>query len=192
MVAAFQKALFRWRHAQPLLWRIRLLWWRAAGMRVGAGTKLPRLEVNWPHQVSFGRDCVVEPDVCIKFDGIWAAGPSVVFEDGCFVGRGCEFNISRGVRIGRGALIASGCKFIDHDHGYKDLAVRIGSQPPLVAPIAVGDEAWLGVNTVVLQGVSIGQGAVIAAGAVVRTAVPDLEIWGGVPARRLGSRADFQ
>ncbi len=48
--------------------------------------------------------------------------------------------------------------------------------------------AFLGVNSVVMPGVTIGTGAVIGAGAVVTTDVPDYEIWAGVPAKKIGDR----
>jgi acetyltransferase-like isoleucine patch superfamily enzyme len=57
------------------------------------------------------------------------------------------------------------------------------------AEIVLEDDVWLGANVVVLKGVRIGRGAIVAAGAVVTRSVPGFEIWGGVPARRLGERA---
>lgn len=57
------------------------------------------------------------------------------------------------------------------------------------APV-IEDEVWIGARVVVLRGVRIGHGAVVAAGAVVTRDVPAMEIWGGVPARCLGRRGD--
>jgi acetyltransferase-like isoleucine patch superfamily enzyme len=51
------------------------------------------------------------------------------------------------------------------------------------APIIIGEYVWLGVNVVVLAGVKIGDGAVLAAGSVVTKSVPSGQLWGGVPAR---------
>lgn len=50
----------------------------------------------------------------------------------------------------------------------------------------IGRGAWLGAKVVVLQGAVIGERSVIAAGAVVKGVVPDGEIWGGVPAKKIG------
>lgn len=58
-----------------------------------------------------------------------------------------------------------------------------------VAPPVIEDEVWIGARVVVLRGVRIGRGAVIAAGAVVTRNVPDGEIWGGVPAKFIRRRA---
>lgn len=56
-------------------------------------------------------------------------------------------------------------------------------------PVVVGDDVWIGANVVILPGVEIKRGAVIAAGAVVTKDVGELEIVGGVPARVIGRRA---
>ena len=53
---------------------------------------------------------------------------------------------------------------------------------------SIGRDAWVGFGAVVLCGVTIGEGAIIGAGAIVTSDVPEYEIWGGVPARRLKDR----
>lgn len=50
-------------------------------------------------------------------------------------------------------------------------------------PIVIGDDVWIGARSIILKGVHIGKGAVIAAGAVVSRDVPEYAIVGGVPAR---------
>ena len=51
------------------------------------------------------------------------------------------------------------------------------------APIIVGKNVWIGSNSTILQGVSIGDGAIVAAGAVVTKDVPANSIVGGIPAK---------
>jgi acetyltransferase-like isoleucine patch superfamily enzyme len=50
------------------------------------------------------------------------------------------------------------------------------------------EDVWLGCHVVVLMGVKIGRGAVVAAGAIVNKNIPSYEIWGGVPAKKIGER----
>lgn len=166
------------------LWRI---YWTFQGMQVGRDTVLPRLLVTWPHQVKIGQRCVVEPDVYFKFDGICKPGPNIIIGDHTFVGRGCEFNVTRQVVVGKHCLIASGAKFIDHDHG-TEYGSLMGPQPSTASAILLGDDVWVGSNAIILQGVRIGSGAIVAAGAVVRTDVGEYDVVGGVPARVLKNR----
>lgn len=169
---------------------LRTLCWRAQGMQIGPGTLLPRVHLTWPHQVSLGRDCHLEPGIFFKYDGIYAPGPSIFVGDRTFLGRGCEFNVTRRVEIGPDCLIGSGCKFVDHDHGSARGEVPMNRQTTgAEAEIVLGADVWLGANVVVLKGVQIGRGAIVAAGAVVTKSVPDYEIWGGVPARKVAERA---
>ena len=56
------------------------------------------------------------------------------------------------------------------------------------APIVLEEDVWLGANVIVLKGARIARGAIIAAGAVVTSDVPTFEIWGGVPAQKIGQR----
>ena len=190
MSATRDRAGFRLRaNASRLAAQLRTAWWRTLGMQIGPGTLLPKVHVTWPHQVSLGASCTLEHDIYFKYDGIWAPGPSIVIRDRVFIGFGCEFNVRRRLEIGSDCLIASGCKFIDHDHGTARGEIPMREQTAgAEAEIILEEDVWLGVNVVVLKGVRVGRGAIVAAGAVVTTDVPSHEIWGGVPARRLGER----
>lgn len=55
------------------------------------------------------------------------------------------------------------------------------------APIIIKDKAWIGMNVIVLKGVTIGEGAVIGAGSVVTRDVPDWTVVGGNPAKEIKS-----
>src|SRR5690606_22030104 len=66
-------------------------------------------------------------------------------------------------------------------------ALSISSDLP-IRKVIIEDEVWIGANAVVLQGVVIGYGSIIAAGAVVTKSIPPMEIWGGVPAKKIKDR----
>lgn len=159
---------------------------RLRGARIGRGTHLPRCRMVWPHQVSIGRDCVLQQDVFFNYDRYWTPGPSIILGERVFVGTGVEFNCYSRIEIGNDTLIAAGTRMIDHDHGMAPESL-IARQEQVAAPIRIGNGVWIGANVVILKGVCIGDGAVVGAGAVVTRSIPAGSVWGGIPARPIGS-----
>ncbi|OKH21033.1 transferase [Chroogloeocystis siderophila 5.2 s.c.1] len=94
------------------------------------------------------------------------------------------------IQIGRGVQIAPNCAFYPYDHGIA--SGELISKQPLQTKggIVVEDHAWLGFGVIVLDGVRIGKGAVVGAGAVVTQDIPDDAIAVGVPARVIGMRSN--
>ncbi|MFH1870965.1 MAG: acyltransferase [Pseudomonadota bacterium] len=90
-------------------------------------------------------------------------------------------NGTGGVDIGADTLVGPGVRIISYQHRYARGAT-IRSQPVLALPIRIGRDVWLGANAIILAGVTIGDGAVVAAGAVVREDVPPYAVVAGVPA----------
>lgn len=128
----------------------------------------------------------------------WIAGHALVRGDVEF-GAHCTVNpyamISGKVRCGDGVRIASHVSIVGFNHGFDDPHVPIHTQKHQSLGITIEDDVWIGANAVVLDGVRVGRGAVIAAGAVVSKDVPPLAIVGGVPAkvvrfRGRGAKAD--
>jgi len=126
----------------------------------------------------------------------WIAGYAIVRGD-IELGENVSINsyacLSGRVKIGNGARIASHVSIVGFNHGFDDTDTPIYRQPLTSLGIDIGDDVWIGANAVVLDGVKIGRGAIIAAGAVVAKDVPALAVAGGVPARVLkyrGEKAD--
>jgi len=93
------------------------------------------------------------------------------------------------VSVGAHVLIGGNARVFDHDfHALPWQLRRSGhTDAPNVrtAPIVIEDDVWIGAGALVLKGVRIGRGAILAAHAVVANDVPEAEIWGGNPARRI-------
>ena len=161
---------------------------RFAGLKIGKRTFLPiNTKITWPHQVKLGNNCQLEYGIYFHYDGIYSDGPSICIGDNVFIGNNTEFNITDNITIGENCLIASGCKFVDHSHGFK-FGKLIKTQKSSKQAITIGSDVWLGCNVVVLKGVTIGNGVVVGAGAVVTKSIPENEIWGGVPAKKMADR----
>lgn len=88
-----------------------------------------------------------------------------------------------GIEIGDNVNISSYVKLITGGHD-----VQSPSFDSVFKKIKIMDRAWICTGAMVLGGVTIGEGAVVAAGAVVTKDVPPYEMWGGVPAKKIGER----
>ena len=133
-------------------------------------------------QCDFGRN--VKIDELVRFDH----PARIAIGDETFIGRGSFIQGGGGVKIGRDVLIGPSVKIWSADHSFADPDAPIRSQGHDFAPVVIGDDAWLGANVVVLKGVSVGCGSVIAAGSVVTRDVAPYAIVAGVPAKPIGSR----
>lgn len=107
-----------------------------------------------------------------------------------YIQSGCTLNAFVGsIIIGANCMIAPRCAFTPYQHNYVDVDRPIREQSfTSRGDIVVEDDVWLGLNVCVMDGVTIGKGAIIGAGAVVTKDVPPYAIAGGVPARVIGMR----
>jgi putative colanic acid biosynthesis acetyltransferase WcaF len=102
----------------------------------------------------------------------------------CIIGRKCILDARGGIELGRSVNIGSGAVLQTGKHliDAPDFAAEFG-------PIVVGDRVWIAEGARVLAGVTIGEGAVVAAGAVVTKNVEPYTVVGGVPARYIRDRS---
>ena len=98
-----------------------------------------------------------------------------------FINSGCHFQDQGGIEIGDGALIGHNVVLATINHDLNPAMNRVNHY----APIKIGKHVWIGSNATVLQGVTIGDWSVVAAGAVVTRDVPPMTVVGGVPAKIL-------
>ncbi|MEB4616629.1 sugar O-acetyltransferase [Leucobacter sp. M11] len=97
-----------------------------------------------------------------------------------FVNQGCRFNDIGGIEIGDDVMLGPNVSLITSGHPLDPDERRSGITS---APIKIGNNVWIGASALIMQGVSIGADAVVAAGSVVTRDVPARTVVGGVPAR---------
>lgn len=157
--------------------------WRTALGELGRGSVLHAgVFIESPRRVRIGRGCLVTT-------GAWLTSElpdgALVLHDGVQVNRGARLDHTGGLVLLEGALVSEGATVMTHDHGHDP------HSPPAPRPMTIGKHAWIGAYAIVLPGVSsIGDGAVVGAGAVVSRDVPAGAIVVGNPARQVGRRGE--
>lgn len=138
------------------------------------------------------------------FRGLWGLAYPHVFGGvrnarrlGVTVGKDCRIYTTRFgsepflITIGDRVTVTSGVVFLTHDGSTWLVRDEQGRRYQKFGPVTVGNEVFIGVNAIIMPGVSIGNRVVIAAGAVVTRDVPDDSVVAGVPARVIGQFGDL-
>jgi acetyltransferase-like isoleucine patch superfamily enzyme len=86
------------------------------------------------------------------------------------------------IEIGNDVYITAGCQFITHDGGTLILRKEIPDLE-ITAPIKIGNDVYIGLNSTIMPGVTIGNRVIIGAGSIVAKSIPDNSVAAGVPAR---------
>lgn len=108
-------------------------------------------------------------------------GKNISIGKNVFFNTGCSFQDRGGIQIGDGSLLGMNVTIATLNHGL-DMDTRNTTYP---APVTLGENVWVGSNASILPGVTIGDNAVVAAGAVVTKDVPKNTVVGGVPAKKI-------
>lgn len=106
-------------------------------------------------------------------------GKNITVGKNVFINAGCKFQDQGGIILKDGALIGHNVVLATLNHSF-DPEDRATTYP---SPIIIGKNVWIGANATVLPGITIGDGAIVAAGAVVTKDVPSNTVVGGVPAK---------
>lgn len=137
---------------------VRLAVYKAAGMKVGKGSRI-HIGARF-------------------FDPI-----NIKIGEGSIIGDNIFLDGRDKLVIGSHVDIASGVMIYNSEHD-----INSENFAPIIAPVEIGDYVFIGPRAIILPGVKIGKGAIIAAGAVVTKDVEEFAIIGGVPAQPIGER----
>lgn len=136
---------------------------------IGSGTEIQR----------YCRICIGEEN---------SSQPKLIIGSRVFIGQGTHLSVMRPMSIGDNTIIGANCYLLTNNHRFVSRDIPIRDQGYDCQPLVIAEDVWLGANCVVLPGIEIGKGAIIGAGSVVTKPVGAYEIWGGVPARKIGDR----
>jgi acetyltransferase-like isoleucine patch superfamily enzyme len=162
------------------------------GARVRGNVKLGKRTfiASGAELVASRNEEIVLGDHCLVMRGalLYPYGGRIVIGNNVGINPYCVIYGHGGLTIGNDVMIATGCVIIPANHNIADVTIPMHSQGVTMKGIVIEDDVWLAARVTVLDGVRIGRGAVIGAGAVVTTDIPPYAIAVGVPARVVGSR----
>jgi acetyltransferase-like isoleucine patch superfamily enzyme len=113
----------------------------------------------------------------------------MVIGEGTWIGQQCFFHSAGGLMIGKNVSIAPGVKILTSSHGEEGVEKPILHSRIEFAPVTIEDDCNIGIGVIILPGVTIAQGTLVGAGAVVNKDLPPYAVAAGVPARVIRTRS---
>lgn len=138
-------------------------------------------------KITIGAESTVSPFAIVQGNVTMGRGCSVQAYS-ILVGYGTDSDRKGEIRIGNDVRIASHVMMIGANHRFDDVNKPIAKQGVERRPIVIEDDVWIAGRVNIVAGVTVGRGAVVAAGAVVTKDVPPYSVVAGVPARVIKMR----
>lgn len=127
----------------------------------------------------------------VYYSGVWLnPGRNLILGDDVDVAKGVMITTSGGVEIGDRVLIGYGTKIFSSNHEIPPIGEPYPVSGKVYKKVTIEKDVWIGAGTIILPGVKIGEGALIAAGSVVTKDVGTNEIVAGNPAKKIGERKE--
>ncbi|NVK00691.1 MAG: acyltransferase [Oceanospirillaceae bacterium] len=126
---------------------------------------------------------------CVFYPGVWImTGRGLVVGDRVDFARGVLITTDGGVVIGDRTLIGYGAKILSRNHVIPSVGRSFIDSGHVAKKVVIGKDCWIGANSIILPGVRLGDGVVVAAGSVVTKSQASNSIVGGVPAKLIRKR----
>ena len=168
-----------------ILGRLRATCLRFRGAQLGQKSTIARrARITNPSGLCSGERLRVEDDVYFK---IVNRSAKIEIGSHVFLGKSVQFDIQEQLSIGANCLIAPDVFITDQNHNtHADSLIR--DQGCSTSPVIIEEDVWIGAKAIILPGVTLARGCVVAAGAVVNKSVKPMSIVAGVPAKQIGKR----
>ncbi len=182
---------------------LRLHWYRLRLGALGAGCHIETgVSLQYPGRIRLGDGVGIGRNAALRANT--DANPGIALGKGVNINDAVVINANRGfvtlgerswlgpfclvygnggVTIGRNVLVAGHTTINTVSHAAERCDIPINDQPVLTGPVVIEDDVWIGLNAVILQGVTLGHGCIVGAGAVVTRSIAPWSIAVGVPAR---------
>ncbi len=157
-----------------------------SGLTIEDGCFINALCKNSVHignNFSLGRNSIIECTGVIR-----ELGEGLEIGDNVGIAANAFISVRGTVKIGSSTIFGPGVKLFSENHIYTDRSAPIYLQGAERQGIEIGEDCWIGADAIILDGVKIGKGSVVAAGAVVNKDVAEYSIVGGIPAKIIGNR----
>jgi radical SAM protein with 4Fe4S-binding SPASM domain len=146
----------------------------------------PTCDIRGRERMRLGHDVVVQKDCWLNIAYNNPDSPVMIdIGEGTNIGRRCTISAANRIMIGKNVLLAPNVFIADTNHEYQHVGIPIMHQGITThsGQVCIGDDAWIGINSVIVGNVTIGRHCVIGANAVVTKDIPDYCVAVGNPCR---------
>ncbi len=139
--------------------------------------------IQMGNNVSILRNTIIECTGVIR-----NLGEGLVIGNNVGIAQNCFIQVRGKVILGNDIMFGPGVSIFSEDHRFTDVSKPMIEQPEIRKGVIIEDDVWVGTRAVILGGVTIGRGSIIAAGSIVKSSVPPYSIVAGVPGKIIKSR----
>ena len=145
------------------------------------------------HGITLGRNVTIAKNSILTCTGVIAnKGEGISIGNNSAVGAQSFLGGQGGIKIGNDVIMGPGVRIFSENHNFANPDILIRKQGESRKGVEIQDNCWIGAGATIVDGVSVGEGAVVAAGSVVTKNVPPYALVGGIPAKLIKYRKEAQ
>jgi len=143
--------------------------------------------------ITFGRNVSIRSGTTIDCTGvIRELGEELIIGDYVGISEGCFIQVRGSVKIGSYVMMGPHVSIFSENHGFTNPNIRLIEEKTIRKGVIIEDNIWIGSRALILDGVTVGEGSIIAAGCVVTRDVPPFSIVAGVPGKVIKKRNNIE